>query len=91
MFTTAASCSPLVSIKSFLASLKCAGLIARLSSRSDARILKEAGGDFDCCLERCQLLLPDCDAPRVVIHHGHAVDNLGEGLEDDTLVAVDGL
>ena len=55
-----------------------------------AGILKKFAGGVDGGLERFQLLLLDLDAPAVVLHHGHAVDDLGEGVEDDALVVVDG-
>src|SRR5205814_303019 len=47
--------------------------------------------DLDGGAERLQLLPLDLDAPAVVLHHVYAVDNLGEGVEDDALVFVDGL
>src|SRR5262245_60908689 len=51
--------------------------------------LKKFAGDIDRGLERLQLLLLDLDALAVVLHHGHAVDNLSEGVEDYALVVVD--
>ena len=57
----------------------------------DAGILKQFAGDVDRGLERFQLLLLDLDALAVVLHLGHAVDHLGEGVEDHALVVVDAL
>ena len=84
------SCSLLVSIKTILASLQVT-LGEEHVHVFDAGILKKIAGDVDRGLERFQLLLLDLDALAVVLHLGHAVDHLGEGVEDDALVVVEGL